>query len=232
VFDAEGVEALADLLTGGLSAPAQEDLVPVLPALRPLVPGGGLQPGSVVCVEGPGAGSLGLGLIAGAAQDSRPGAGWCAAVGLPEFGVLAAAGMGADLARLLLVDEPGDRWPDVVAALTEAVDLILVRPGLPPAPAIARRLTATARKHGCALAVAGPWDGARLRLQVAESSWIGLGAGHGHLQGRKARVVAAGRGSAGHGRDTWIWLPAPDGTITPVETPAETPARPHLEVVA
>jgi hypothetical protein len=230
MFDAVRVGALMDRV-GPLTAPAEEDLVPVLPALRPVLPGGGLRPGSVVCVDGPGAGSLGLALIAGACQDpSSPGGGWCAAVGLPEFGVLAAAGMGADPARLLLVDDPGDRWPDVLATLFEAVGLVLVRLPERLAPGVARRLTALARKHGCVLAVAGDWAGAQLRLRVDTTEWTGLGDGHGQLTGRRAHVIAEGRGAAAQGRETWIWLPGPDGLVTPATPPSTR--HTHLEVVA
>ncbi|MGI8332924.1 hypothetical protein ACRYCC_23480 [Actinomadura scrupuli] len=230
MFDAVPVSGLMDRV-GPLSAPAEEDLVPVLPALRPVLPGGGLRPGTVVCVDGPGAGSLGLALIAGACRDPlAPGGGWCAAVGLPELGVLAATGMGADPARLLLVDEPGDRWPDVLATLFEAVGLVLVRPPHRLAPGVSRRLTALARRHGCVLAVAGDWAGAQLRLRADTSEWTGLGDGHGQLTGRRTRVVAEGRGAAAQGRDTWIWLPGPDGLVTPAAPPATRPT--HLDVVA
>jgi hypothetical protein len=233
VFDPVAVGALMDQV-GPLSAPAEDELVPVLPALRPLLPAAGLRPGSVVCVHGPGAGSLGLALIAGACQDPSASGGWCAAVGLPEFGVVAAAGMGADPGRLLLVDEPGDRWPDVLAALFEAVGLVLVRlpphPAQRPAPGVMRRLTVLARRHGCVLAVAGDWQGAQLRLRVDTTEWTGLGDGHGHLMGRRARVVAEGRGAAARGRETWIWLPGPDGLVAPATPPATR--RNRLEVVA
>src|SRR5690606_4368204 len=116
------------LSTGPLNTGAGE-AVPVLPALRPVLPGG-LRPGSVVGVAGPGAASLGAALVAGGSRHGgEDGAGgWCGVVGLPDFGVVAAAGMGAVPERLLLVDDPGDRWADVVAALCEAVDLILLCP--------------------------------------------------------------------------------------------------------
>jgi hypothetical protein len=218
MFDIETVGALGELQKR--PAPAlEENLVPVLPALRPLIPA--LRPGMVVCVEGPA--SLALALIAGAMRDG----GWCAAVGIPELGVLAAQGMGADPERLLLVDEPGPRWADVVAALTEAVRLILVCPPERPSPTLARRLIAMARKNGCVLAVRGDWEGAQLRLRADTAIWDGLGDGHGQLAGRRVRVVTAGRGSAGQGQSAWLWLPGPDGKISTAEEP---PRR--LEVVA
>jgi hypothetical protein len=208
--------------------PAAADVVPVLPPLRPVIPGGGLRPGWVVRVGGPGgAASLGLALLAGA---SRSGA-WCAAVGLPDLGVVAAAEMGAEPERLLLVDEPGRRWPDVVAALIDAVDLVLVDPRERPGATVARRLTALARRGRCVLAVHGGWPGAQLSLHTDMAEWGGLGEGHGQLQSRRARVVAEGRGAAGGRRSAWLWLPGPDGAVSPAAAPTAG-GRPSLDVVA
>ena len=229
MFDIGPVSVLAESAPAG--APTSDELISVLPALRPVIPGG-LLPGWVVSVGGrgaaaPGTGSLGLALIAGAAQ----GGGWCAAVGRPDLGVLAAAAMGAAPERLLLVDDPGDRWPDVVAALIDAVDLVLVRPRARPSPALIRRLAALARRGRCVLVADGDWSGAQLRLDVAAAEWAGPGAGHGHLTSRRARVVASGRGAAGPGRSAWMWLPGPDGAVSPAAAPAAA-GRPPLEVVA
>ena len=66
--------------------------LPVLPALRGLLPGG-LQRGTVVA-----AGHWSLLCLAVAAGASAAGA-WCAAVGLPQLGVAAAAGIGLDPSR-------------------------------------------------------------------------------------------------------------------------------------
>ncbi|HEU5159570.1 MAG TPA: hypothetical protein VFU43_21415 [Streptosporangiaceae bacterium] len=221
MFDIDRVSVLVE------AGPAGSEPVPVLPALRPVIPGGGLPPGWVVSLGGLGTASLGLALVAGAARDG----GWCAAVGLPDLGVVAAAAMGAAPERLLLVDDPGRRWPDVVAALIDAVDLVLVRPRERPSPTIARRLAALARRGRCVLAVDGDWGGAQLRLSVATAEWAGPGAGHGQLTGRLAHVAASGRGAAGPGRSAWMWLPGPDGTVRPAAAPAAE-GRPPLEVVA
>src|SRR4051812_28950180 len=113
-----------------------EDVVPVVPPLAGLFPDGGLRRGSVVSV--PEAGSLPLALAAGASAAG----GWCAAVGMPEVGVVAAAGMGVDLDRLLLVDEPGERWAEVAAALLDGVEMVLLRPPGRPSAGVVRRLTA------------------------------------------------------------------------------------------
>ncbi|WP_211301279.1 hypothetical protein [Murinocardiopsis flavida] len=188
----------------------------VLPALRTLVPE--LPAGSLVSVAGGGSASLAAALVAGASE----GGAWCAVVGVPEFGVRSAVGMGADPQRLLLVDDPGRRWAETVAALAEGVGLVLTRAPAPVAPALARRLTSVARRHGCVLVVAGTaWEGTWLRLEVTASVWTGLAQGHGHLRGRRATVAALGRG-AGGGRRAALWLPGPDGAVGPDRT-AEAP---------
>jgi hypothetical protein len=193
-------------------SPLVADPIPVLPALQKLLPGG-LPRGQVITVDA--AGALPLALAAGAVPAGVPTVDlWCAVVGLPECGMLAAAGMGANLDRLVLVDRPGERWADVVASLLSAAGVVLVQPPGPPPPAgIIRRLTALARQHGAALVVVGQWDGARLRLQVTSSLWTGLEHGHGHLQGRRVKVVADGRGAGGRPRSAWLWLPGPDGSV-------------------
>lgn len=198
--------------------------VPVLPPFAVLLPGG-LPRGQVVMVDAVGA--LPLALVAGAitSMDDR----WCGVVGMPEIGALAAAEMGVDLGRVLLVDEPGERWAEVVAALLPAMAVVLVQPPSRPAAGMCRRLTALARQHGASLVVAGPWEGAYLRLQVTSSMWAGLGQGHGRLRARRVEVVAEGRGAAGRSRSAWLWLPGPDGAVA-----TDLPGRPsgHLGEVA
>jgi hypothetical protein len=226
----EGGGGVADAaLAGAPRMDAPRAGVPVLPALRPVVPGG-LRPGSIVGVDGAGAASLGLALVAGVSRSE----GWCGIVGLPDLGVSAAVGMGAAPERLLLVDEPGERWPDVVAALVEAVDLVLVNVAERPSGPAVRRLSALARKHGCVLTLTGAfardWPGTRLRLRVAEAAWEGLGDGHGVLRGRRARIVAD---APGREQGAWVWLPGPDGSVSPAEiAEIAEPRRPTLNVVA
>jgi hypothetical protein len=193
----------------------------VLPALERLLPDG-LPRGQAVTVDGVGA--LPLALVAGAVATRRstePGPEhWCAVVGLPDAGVLAAAEMGADLDRMLLVDQPGERWAEIVATLVSAVDVILLRPPSPPPDGMTRRLMALARRHGVAFVVVGGWGGATLRLQVTASLWTGLGDGHGHLRGRRVQVVADGRGAGRRPRSAWLWLPGPDGTVAAADLEA------------
>jgi hypothetical protein len=201
------VPELAAVTGRKLVAPG-ERVLPVLPPLRGLLAAGGLPRGHVVAT-----GTWGLLCLALAAGASHAGA-WCAVVGLPSLGVLAAADLGLDPGRLLLIAEPGGSWPQVVASLLDGCDLVLLRPPDRPSAQLRRKLEAVARRHGSVLLVAGEWDGAQARLRVARHEWAGLGAGHGRLRARKAEVVAEGRGT--RPRSQWLWLPGPDGAVTTV----------------
>lgn len=204
-------------------------LVPVPSALRELLPDGGLRRGTAVSVAG---GDTGL-LLALAAGVRETEGGWAAAIGLPDLGLAAAGGYGLDLSRLLLADEPGPHWPEVVSVLAGAVDLIMLRPQGPVPPKLAARLAAVLRRSGCVLLVAGPWPGAVLRLGVRSGRWFGLGDGHGQLVGRRVEVVAEGRGSAVRGRTARLWLPDEHGEARPYQEqqpPNQQPA--HQQPVA
>ena len=140
----------------------------MLPALRELLPRG-LARGTVVAVA-----EFGLLCLALAAAASADGA-WCGIAGLPEAGVLAAASLGLDAGRTLLVPDPGPAWPQVAASLLDGCDLVLLRPPRPargPANAPAggqaggavpaqarRRLEATLRRGRGVLLVAGTGPG-------------------------------------------------------------------------
>jgi hypothetical protein len=210
-----GDEGRTELVGPGATL-ADERLLPVLPALEPLLPGRGLRRGTTVAVASSAA--LALALMAGASAAGS----WVAAVGLPDLGIVAAAETGIDLERLALVPFPGARaWPTVVAALLDAVDVVLVRSpaGLPAAQA--RRLAARARERGAVLLPLGAWsEPADLRLAVTASAWQGLGQGHGSLRARRVEVVASGRGAASRERRALLWLPSPSGAIAPVAAQA------------
>lgn len=205
-------------VTGRKLVAPGERVLPVLPPLRGLLAAGGLPRGHVVAT-----GTWGLLCLALAAGASHAGA-WCAVVGLPSLGVLAAADLGLDPGRLLLIAEPGGSWPQVVASLLDGCDLVLLRPPDRPSAQLRRKLEAVARRHGSVLLVAGEWDGAQARLRVARHEWTGLGAGHGRLRARKAEVVAEGRGT--RPRSQWLWLPGPDGAVTTVAEAAADAASP------
>jgi hypothetical protein len=205
---AEGVVRSGREVGAGSGALSDADLLPVLPALRDLLPHGALRRGSVVAASG-----WNLLCLALAAGPVASGA-WCAAAGIPEFGVAAAADAGLDPARLLLVPELGPNWPQVVISLLDGCDLVVLRtPSRAPAQA-RRKLEAAVRRHGSVLLVAGDWDGAQIRLRIAAHEWAGIGPGHGRLRGRRAQVVADGRGGWSRPHARWLWLPGPDGTVT------------------
>jgi hypothetical protein len=165
-----------------------------------------VQPGPA-----PGATTLALALVAAASQTGS----WCAAVGLPALGLVMAAGLGVSLERLALVPDPGGRWPAMVAALVDAVDIVLIRADDRCCQGEARRLAARARERGAVLVPVGAgWpEGADLRLTVTAGGWQGLGQGHGHLRARPATVAASGRGAAARERRVQLWLPGPTGSV-------------------
>jgi len=197
-----------------LSSPASEGSgpLPVLPALRELLPRGGLARGSVVAVA-----EFGLLCLALAAAASADGA-WCGIAGIPEAGVLAAAALGLDAGRILLVPDPGPSWPQVVASLLDGCELVLLRPPVPAPSPVRRRLEATLRRGRGVLLVAGDWPGAQLRLRVVTQRWTGLGNGHGRLRACCAEVTADGRGEAAAARTRWLWLPGEDGGVAAADS--------------
>jgi len=197
----------------------------VLPALRELLPRGGLARGSVVTV--PDSGLLGLAVVAGASADGA----WCAIAGIPETGLVAGAVLGLDLDRTLLVPDlgrpaagqgGGAGWPQVVASLLDGCELVLVRPPARPSAQVRQRLEATLRRARGVLVVAGEWPAAQVRLRVTAQGWTGLGDGFGRLRACCAEVVADGRGEAALAKRRWLWLPAQDGTVA-VADPAQIP---------
>jgi hypothetical protein len=211
--------------------------LPVLPALEPLFPTGGMRRGSAVAVRG--SASLLLALLAG---PSGRGA-WCGVVGMPGLGLAAAAEAGIALERLALVPDPGRDWAAVAAALLDAMEVVVVAPRGRVPDADVRRLAARARQRGAVLVAYGPvpWPGAELRLSLVDGVWEGLGDGSGRLRSRRVMVRGDGRGSAARGHELALWLPAPDGQIRavpalhalptpPDHTPTPVPA-PHLRAV-
>ena len=195
---------------------AGERVLPVLPALQPLLPDGGLRRGSVVAVSG--STSLALALVAAASTAGS----WCAAVGVgrPPVNPVAAAELGVVLGRFPLVaaargPERGG-WAWAAAALLDALDVVVAWSPPRLRPADARRLAARGRERGSVLVVAGTsgWpEAVDVRLTVAAATWEGVGDGHGRLLARRVEVVATGRGAAARERRAALWLPARGGGI-------------------
>ena len=180
-----------------------------------------------MAVTGAAATSLALAL---AVEAVRAGS-WVAVVGMTSLGLVAAWEVGVPFERMVVVDEPpADRWATVVAALVGAFDVVLVAPGHRVPVGDARRLAARQRERGTVLVHRESGSGsaaarrvleADVRLDVETSSWVGIGAGHGHLQARQVRVAATGRRRAARPRTADLWLPAPGGGVEAVDALAD-----------
>jgi hypothetical protein len=155
--------------------------------------------------------SLALALLAG---PSRAGA-WAAVVGADDFGAEAAAEMGVDLARTVLVPHPGELWLEVTSALIDVVTLVVLRPPVAVGARAASRVAARLRKRSAALVSWGPWPGAEATLSLQESRWSGAARGHGRLRSRRVAVDVR-RGTAPP-RRAELWLPGQGEPIEPVE---------------
>src|SRR6478752_4643519 len=162
-------------------------VLPVLPALSSLLPGGGLRPGAAYSL--PRSTSVLLALLGQASQSGT----WCGVVGMPRLGAEAAEGMGIDLSRLVLIPEPGSRWLTVTATVAEVLPVVAVRPSGRAADAEVSRLAARLRDRGAVLIVQGPWPQAEAVLEVDDPAWTGLGRGHGYLEGRAVTVTSSSR---------------------------------------
>jgi hypothetical protein len=209
---------------------AVERMLPVLPELRRLLPGGGMRRGTTIAVRhggAPGGVSVLLTLLAAASAAGS----WCAVIGLPDLGAVAAAESGIALDRFALVPHPGPEWPSVAAALLDGLDVVVAAASGPVAASVAGRLAARARQRGSVLVPYGPWSGADVTLEPVAGSWLGLGQGHGRLARRELVIASHGRGAAARPRQVTVWLPV--NSIHPVPIELATPRfDPFPEAVA
>lgn len=173
------VSGTAPLPAAGLPVP--ESLSGLLPA--------GLPRGAVAVASG--ARSLPVGM---AAAVSAAG-GHVAVVGVPEFGLLAAAEMGADLSRLAVIPDPGADPVEVAAVLLDGLDLVVLGlAGRRVPPTRARAVVSRARQRGCALLVTGgQWPGTSLRMDARVRGYritAGSGCRGGRISGVQVSVRA------------------------------------------
>ncbi len=180
-------------------------ILPVVPQLRGLLPARGLRRGSTIGAIGD-SGGMSL-VIALLAEASRTGS-WCAVVGLPTFGAVAAAEAGIALDRLALVPHPGPEWTTIVGALLDGVDIVVVAPPGPIAASMAGRLSARARQRGNVLIGYGRMPGADVVLRSTGGAWHGLDNGAGRLLSRELAIEVRGRGSAARPRNATLVMPA------------------------
>jgi hypothetical protein len=203
---------------------SQTRLLPVAAPLDGLFPDRSLRRGSTIVVTGGGAVgggvTLALALVARASQAGS----WCAAVGIPGMGAVAARDLGIDLVRFALVPRPGPAWAEATAAMIDGADLVVLRPPFPPRPAMARRLIARAKERRAILIVlpgrAGWPECPDLRLTIDAIHWDGIGTGEGYLRRRRMTVTATGRRSATRPVVQQLWLPSPTGSIESLEASA------------
>ena len=162
-----------------------------------------LRTGEAYAVDSP---SLATALVAG---PSRAGE-WVAFVGVPDLGLEAAAQFGVDLERTVIVPHPGELWLSVTAGLLDVAAVVVVKPSVPVTAQQAERLKSRLRMKDAALVCWGEWPRSDATLTIIESSWLGLGCGHGRLTAR--RVVVAVR-QGGPVRQVPLWLPDPDQQV-------------------
>ncbi|MET9488759.1 hypothetical protein [Nocardia sp. NPDC006630] len=193
-----------------VGAELRRESLPVPPALENLLPEGGLAKGSVVLYSG--ANSLLSGLLAAVTGSG----GHAAVVGVPRFGLLAAAEMGARLDRLAVVVNPGPDPLEVASVLLDGLDLVILGLNGASVPMSRTRvLTARARSKGSTLVVTGGfWAGPVLRIDSQVTGYSGLGRGCGRLRTVRLNVSVHGRSaqprlghlalSPSNGRVEWV----------------------------
>jgi hypothetical protein len=168
--------------------------VPTLPGLADLV---SLHAGATYAVD---SASLGLALAAAASRAGE----WVGFAGCPDFGAEAAAELGIELSRTVLVPDPGDHWLEVTAALVDVLRVVVLRPPASVDERTAGVLESRLRTRSAVLVVHGDWPRVEARLSVEESTWTGPELGAGHLQERRARV-AVRRGARPPQRADLVW---------------------------
>src|SRR5262249_50460986 len=173
------------------------------------LPGGGVQRGTVVAVDGgPGAGATRIGFQLAAAATAA--GEWAAAVGLDaSLGGLAAGEAGVELDRFAVVRRvPPARWAAVGAALLEGISVVLAEVPADARVGDARRLLAPAGERGAGLVGLGAWPaqaaargGAGGARRGGGGRWAARGGGAWARRrpGRRAPRAVRGRGRGGGG---------------------------------
>ena len=160
--------------------------LPTIPSLRRILPGGALMAGSTYSVEN--STTLAMALLAGPSSSGA----WCSVIGIPDFNIEAAANLGIELSRLILIPHLDGQWLAVTAAMVDVVSIILTKAPANIAGSDAARLKARLRQRGAALITVGPWPQSEAVLTVSENRWGGLGVGSGHLQTRRLKITSRG----------------------------------------
>jgi hypothetical protein len=233
VVDADARARLAAIVPRlAPSTMAAERVVPVHEALTTVLPHGLVQ-GSTVGCTGDAATSVALLVVA---EATRRGA-WVGIAGLGGLGIQAAVEAGVDVERVVAVRRHPDRlrdrllddgtWGQILAAMIDGFDVVLLGPQVQVRAGTARRVQARAQPRGTVIVLAGEVSGFTCDLQMrADAVWEGLGDGHGHLRARRVGVEVHGR-RVPRPRSDELWFPALDGRITSTRT--DTVARTETE---
>ena len=172
------VEQLRERVAAMERRPAAE-LVPTLPGVAEVLP---LHAGATYAVD---SASLALALAAGASRAGE----WVGFAGCPDFGAEAAAELGVELSRTVLVPDPGEHWLEVTAALVDVLRVVVLRPPATVDARAANVLDSRLRNRSAVLVVHGQWPRVEARLSTQESVWSGPVAGTGRLERRRAKVL-------------------------------------------
>ena len=202
------VEQLRERVAAMEAKPASQP-VPTLPGLADVVP---LQAGSTYAVD---SASLALALVAGASRAGE----WVGFAGCADFGVEAAAELGVELSRTVLVPDPGEHWLEVTAALVDVLRVVVLRPPASVSERTAGLIDSRLRTRSSVLVVHGDWPRAEARLSIEQSLWTGPSSGTGQLEERRARVVVR-RGARPPQRADLTWP-----GLRPVETRVDREVR-------
>ncbi len=190
------VEQLRERVAAMERKPALEP-VPTLAGIADLVP---LHAGMTYAVD---SASLALALVAGASQAGE----WVGFAGCADFGAEAAAELGIELSRTVLVPDPGEHWLEVTAALVDVLRVVVLRPPASVDERTAGILDSRLRTRSSVLVVHGDWPRVEARVSVEGSAWTGPASGAGQLQERRARIVVRrGVRPAQHADLTWPGL--------------------------
>ena len=172
------VEQLRERVAAMEHKPASQP-VPTLAGLADLVP---LHAGATYAVD---TASLALALAAGASRAGE----WVGFAGCADFGAEAAADLGIELSRTVVVPDPGEHWLEVTAALVDVLRVVVLRPPVSVDARTAGVLDSRLRTRSSVLVVHGDWPRVEARLSVEESAWSGPASGAGQLLERRSRVV-------------------------------------------
>ena len=172
------VEQLRERVAAMEHKPASQP-VPTLAGLADLVP---LHAGATYAVD---TASLALALAAGASRAGE----WVGFAGCADFGAEAAADLGIELSRTVVVPDPGEHWLEVTATLVDVLRVVVLRPPVSVDARTAGVLDSRLRTRSSVLVVHGDWPRVEARLSVEESAWSGPASGAGQLLERRSRVV-------------------------------------------